>query len=232
MNGVELKSNTKYDESEIVELIRQANPTVTDTKMKWLLFDLERAHTITKIGAKKYITCGRQYSYNLSENASNIDAFLSENYPEIKYVIWESTQLNEWMNFLLSKNVIFVEVESELKDYVFNYLQEQFGRFQTVLLSPDAETLSRYIDNNPIVVSLLFSRSPLRRKDRKIALEKLIVDLFSDKLLLSMIGTNDREEIASGITRGYSLNTTKALAYARRRRCVDQIRHYLEQSYD
>ena len=232
MNSVDLKKNASYSESEIIEAIRKATPSVSETKVKWLLFDLERTHVITRIGSKKYVTGGRLYTADLSEPAANIDSAVSQHYPEIEYVIWESSQLNEWINLMLAKNVIFVEVESGLKDYVFSFLQEQYGRTHTVLLDPDHEMLSRYIDNDPVVVRQLFSRSPRGRKGHRIILEKLLVDVVSDKLLKSMIGTNDREEIVRGMSVNYSLNITKILAYAKRRRCESEIQQILEPRYD
>ena len=226
MNTIVLRNNATYSESEIEDLIKAANPSVSDVKVKWILFDLQKTNTITRIGTKEYVTNGKPYSFDLSELSKTINSLLSSNYSKVDYIIWESAQLNEWMNFLLSKNIIFVEVENDLKGFIFSFLQENFGQNQTVLLSPSIDVLSRYIDNHPIVVKPLFSRSPKGKSDHKISIEKMLVDVFSDKLLVSMIGTNDREEIAKGIIKSYSINKTKTLAYAKRRKCQDEIQHF------
>ena len=224
LNAIELKAHTAYSESELIELIRNANPSFSDIKIKWALFELEKSNKITRIGTKKYITNGKRYSYVLSESAQRIDSFLSNDYPDLDYIIWESSQLNEWMNLLLAKRIIFVEVESDLKDYAFSFLQEKFCDSKMILLSPDFKILSRYIDNSPVAVRSLFSKSPKSRDGHRISIEKLLVDVFSDRLLKSLIGTKDREEIANGITRSYAINETKTLAYAKRRKCDEEIR--------
>ena len=232
MGTIELKKNTAYWESDIVDLIKNANPSISDIKVKWLLFELEKNQSITRVGTKKYVTDGNRYSYSLSESGKKVDSFLSTAFPDVKYVIWESVQLNEWMNFLLAKNIIFVEAESDLKEYIFSFLQEKFGRTNAVLLDPDIVILSRYIDNCPIVVRSLFSRSPQSRKTHQIVLEKLVIDILSDKLLSNLIGTNDRFSMACEIAHGYSLNTTTAISYAKRRISEAELPQVLEIFHD
>lgn len=232
MNSINLKSNSVYNESEIISLIREANPAVSDVKTKWMLFDLERNHSITRIGSRKYITDAKLYSYMPCELSENIDSFLSENYPDVKYVIWESKQLNEWMNFLLSKNIIFVEVESDLTEYIFSSLMEHLGQEYMILINPDNKMVSRYMRDNLVIIKSLYSRAPTDKKGHGITLEKLIVDVISDRLLTSMIGTNDRDEIIKGIVKNYTINETKALAYAKRRQCETEIKRALEGKYD
>lgn len=232
MKKINLKKNTTYSESEIVDIIKDANPSASTIKIKWLLFDLEKNNSITRVGIKKYVTDGRTYYYGISELSKDIDALISNNYPDIEYIIWESNQLNEWMNLLFSKNIIFIEVEKDLIEFIFLFLQENYGKRQSVLFNPTIDILSRYIDNNPIVVKPLFSRSPKSKQNHKISAEKILVDIFCDRLLVSMIGTNDRDEIAKGIIRNYSINETKTLAYAKRRRCDKEIQYFLEEKND
>ena len=209
MNLIELKNYTTYNESEIIDLIKKNNPNISEIKIKWVLFELEKKQIITRIGTKQYITNGKLYSFELSDLSKSINSFLNENYPMVNYVIWESTQLNEWMNLLLTKNIIFIEVESEFKDYFFSVLQEHYSTTNIILLNPSFDILSRYIDNKPIIIKPLFSRSPLNKKTHQITIEKLLVDVFSDKLLTNLISTNNQNEIAYGITHSYSLNKSK-----------------------
>lgn len=232
MNTIVFKNNTTYSESELVNLIKAANPSISDIKIKWLLFELEKSNHIMRIAKKRYVTNGVKYDFEISETSKGICTLIFNSYPNLDYVIWESIQLNEWLNFLLSKNIIFIEVESDLCGMIFSLLQEKYGNKQSVLLNPSFEVLTRYIDNNPIVVKPLFSRSPKGKNSHKISIEKMLVDVFSDKLLVSMIGTNDREEIARGIIKNYTVNRTKVIAYAKRRKCHEVIQHFLLDTYD
>ena len=195
MKPINLDKNTVYTQSEIIRIIKKPNPNISDVKLKWELFELEKSNLISKIGTKTYITNGNIYYCNLSNQSKNIENFICKNYPNIKYVIWELSQLNEWINFMFAKNIIFLEVEADYVDYIFSALYEKYGQNHMILLNPNMELLSRYIDNCPIVVKTLFSRSPQNIKNHNIAIEKLIVDIFFDKLLKNLIGTNDRFEI-------------------------------------
>ena len=230
MDAIQLKPNTTYSEADLLNLIHGTSSS--PTRAKWELFELQKAHKITRVGAKQYVTNGKFYMPNLSETAKRIDGFLSENYPRVDYVIYETYMLNEWANLLFGKNVILVDVDKAVKDYVFSFVRELLGKGHIVLLDPDFAMVSRYFDFEPVVVKPLFSRSPKNKEGHAIALEKLLVDIFADRLLANFNGTYNKEEIAQGIIYGYTLNKTKALAYAKRRKCEREIERAWEAAND
>ena len=232
MNIANFEKNKTYDEAEVIEIIRSAHPSFSDTAVKWELFELLKEGVITRVGKKRYVAGGRRYCAELSERALAVDSFLAKRYPEVDYVLWESRQLNEWIHFLLAKNVVFVEAEKSLKDYVFAALLEEFGPNHAVLLDPDAVALSRYIDQEPIVVRSLFSRSPRSRNGHLIAIEKLLIDVLTDRLLRGLISPEDRLEASTRMAMDYSLNQTTAIAYAQRRGCEAELRRILEGEHD
>ena len=215
---INLNKNTIYYEDDIIKIIKKLNPSISDTKIKWMLFEMEKKSQITKIGIKKYITNGNSYNYKFESAVSNnIVTILNDNFKEIKTIVFETRQLNEWVNLLLSKNLIIVEVESGFESIIFDKLMECLGNKYTVLLSPNDEIISRYLKDELIIIKTLYSRSPINKKNHSITLEKLIVDCISNKFLYNLLGTSGIEYVIKGIKNNYTINESKLLTYAKRR---------------
>ena len=217
MMKLSFEKNMVYFENEIYGLVKRQKQDVSEQKFKWILYELERDGVLSRIGTKRYIAGVEKYKYELREESKAIDEFISSSFPEVNYVICESTQLNEWVNFLLNQNTIFVDVEKELFDFVVDGLMEEFGDEYTILVNPDEQTVSRYRRDNLVIVKKLFSRSPADKKGHRIKLEKLIVDLLCDKYYVWMLDSSAVEAVFSGVKKNYAIDTTKMLNYAKRR---------------
>lgn len=217
MMELRFEKNAVYSENEIYGLVKRQKQDVSEQKLKWILYELERDGVLSRIGTKRYITGVKKYTYELRKESKAIDEFISSSFPEANYVIWESTQLNEWVNFLLNQNTIFIDVEKELFDFVIDGLMEELGNEYTILINPDEQTVSRYGRDNLVIVKKLFSRSPSDKKEHKIKLEKLIVDLLCDKYYSWMLDSSAIEEVFAGVKKSYAIDATKMLNYAKRR---------------
>lgn len=217
MMELRFEKNAVYSENEIYGLVKRQKQDVSEQKLKWILYELERDGVLSRIGTKRYIAGVKKYTYELRKESKAIDEFISSSFPEANYVIWESTQLNEWVNFLLNQNTIFIDVEKELFDFVIDGLMEELGNEYTILINPDEQTVSRYGRDNLVIVKKLFSRSPSDKKEHKIKLEKLIVDLLCDKYYSWMLDSSAIEDVFAGVKKSYAIDATKMLNYAKRR---------------
>ena len=230
VSQIQLESNRTYKENELFDLIKTSHPSISDTRVKWILFDMEKRNQITRIGVKEYISgSGRIYNHEFESTiAKRIDDVIKDSFPLLKTVIWESNQLNEWTNLLLSKNTIFVEVESGFESIVFDELLNAFGNKYTLLLNPNSETIARYMRDELIIVKTLFSRSPINKHSNSLMLEKLAVDVVADKYLSSLLGTDNIEYVIKGIKKNYTINESKMFTYARRRKVEIELRDIWE----
>lgn len=217
MMELRFEKNAVYSENEIYGLVKRQKQDVSEQKLKWILYELERDGVLSRIGTKRYIAGVKKYTYELRKESKAIDEFISSSFPEANYVIWESTQLNEWVNFLLNQNTIFIDVEKELFDFVIDGLMEELGNEYTILINPDEQTVSRYGRDNLVIVKKLFSRSPSDKKEHKIKLEKLMVDLLCDKYYSWMLDSSAIEDVFAGVKKNYAIDATKMLNYAKRR---------------
>lgn len=224
MMELSFEKNAVYFENEIYSLVKRQKQNVSEQKFKWILYELERDGVLSRIGTKRYIAGVKKYNYELRTESKAIDEFISSSFPEVNYVIWESTQLNEWVNFLLNQNTIFIDVEKELFDFVVDGLMEEFGNEYTILVNPDEQTVSRYGRDNLVIVKKLFSRSPSDKKEHKIKLEKLMVDLLCDKYYSWMLDSSAIEDVFTGVRKSYAIDTTKMFNYAKRRGALTTTR--------
>ena len=91
----------------------------------------------------------------------------------------------------------------------------------------DGDILQRYMYNveNPIVIKRLVSRSPLVRNDGILhpALEKVLVDICSDRTLFDFVQGTELGNIYAYALRSYVVNITKLLNYADRRKIRPEI---------
>lgn len=212
-----------YFENEIYSLVKEHKKDVSEQKFKWTLYELERDGVISRIGTKRYIAGVKKYQYEFREEVKAIDEFLSNSFSDANYVIWESTQLNEWVNLLLNQNTIFIDIEKELFDFVVDSLIEEFANEYTILVNPDEETVARYGRDNLVIVKKLFSRSPTNKKEHKIKLEKLLVDLLCDKYYGWVLDSTAIEDVFSGVKKSYAIDSTKMFNYAKRRGVLAKV---------
>ncbi len=83
---------------------------------------------IARIGRNKYIFLDNYdlslYNYSFSEEACKINKFLNKQFPYLDFKIFELIQLNEFLNYQVAHNVIFIYVESDLSTFVFDVLKK------------------------------------------------------------------------------------------------------------
>ena len=217
MMELNLKKNMTYSESEIYDLVKKKKNDISKQSFKWILYQLEQNGITSRIGTQRYITGLTKYQYESSEKFKDIKDYLNRTFPDVDYVVWESVQLNEWINFLINLNTIYIEVEKELFDFVVDGLMGEFSDKYTILINPDEETISRYRRDDLVIIKKLFSRSPIDKKKHNIKLEKLMIDLLCDKNYISMIDSSAIEDIYAGVKKTYAIDVTKMMNYAKRR---------------
>ena len=217
---------------EILELVRENEPGFREGQMKRLLAYMIETSKIEHVGRNKYRRVRNmvnvlQYENRYSENALRIIAIMRKEFPLIEYRLWELSWLNEFVNHQLGCNYIFLEVENDGCDFVFEKIITEFeGK---VLLKPDQSQIIRYGSNDSIIIERLVSESPKGKKESyNLAIEKLIVDLFANKRLKEMISPGDYPAALENIFSMYEVDQVKMFRYARRRNKETDLREFLQ----
>ena len=137
-----IEHHSSFTTEEFAEAIRNEVPDIGRSTIYSILKKKCDSGKISRTGRGRFSrSSGKEYFYELSETAKNIVALIQASYPLVDFQIWELYQMNEFVNHLLAKNTIFVEVENMLDESVFNLL---FDRYPHVLHNPDIEEYYKY----------------------------------------------------------------------------------------
>ena len=113
--------------------------------MRKRLRGLVKSGEVVRVGRNAYCVSGNKmssYRHEYSEEANTVAQALREAFPAVEFTIFELVQLNEFVNHQLAHNVLFLSVEDDIIDFVFDLLKEQFpGK---VLLDPTPELYHQY----------------------------------------------------------------------------------------
>lgn len=173
---------------------------------------------IVHIGRDQYVTgkTKRTYTYNYSETARSVATMIKEEYPLVDFRIFEMVQLNAFVNHLFAHNTIFVSVEGEVIDFVFDSLRNVYpGR---VMLKPRLAEYYRYMVDDQIVVLRLPSESPKGTEEVwHSRLEKILVDLSVDKLLGKLVSQSEYNRIYTEAFERYLIDEKAMFRYAKRK---------------
>ncbi len=217
---------------EILEIVRESELNFREGQMKRLLAYMIKASKIEHIGRDKYRKIKdtvnlAQYENRYSGNALRIIDIMQNEFPLVECRVWELAWLNEFVDHQLGCNYIFLEVENDGCEFVFERIITEFeGK---VLLKPDQDQILRYGSNDSIIIERLISESPKGKKEPyNLEIEKLIVDLFANKRLKEMISPGDYPAALESIFSKYKVDQVKMFRYARRRNKERELREYLQ----
>lgn len=225
-----LPINEHFTKQQFTSMVREMNAEYSGSSVSWLLSELKREQKIASVGRGVYIRVTeknkkRKYSYDHLEAYLEIEQAVSREFPLVEFQMWEIYQMNEFVNHLFGKNTIFLEVENLCEALVFEMLHD---RFSDVLFCPTKDIYYRQRGNDDtVVVQKLISEAPKPVIGHSAPLEKLLVDLFSNKLTGKLISRSEYQGIYEEAFSRYSIDEIKMFRYARRRNLEAEIKAFL-----
>lgn len=220
-----------FSAPQILETVSGKTPS-TNASIYRHINKLIKNGTITRINRNTYCFADsryKTYTHEYSDFAKEVASSIQSSYTDVNFTVFETRQLNEFMNLQVGKNAIILSVESGLENYIF---QELFQRYPgKVLLKPDTETMWTYLQEDSIIINKLPTEAPVSAIEEKwmTCPEKFLVDLAADKILKALITSSQIEYIYEGYLNHYQIDTKKMLRYARRRACEETLKLYIEQ---
>jgi hypothetical protein len=222
-----------FSRTDLAKHFEAAHPQWSASSINWLVYNLQNAGIIQRVSRSTFILKSSKktdthvpYRVFPSDELLAIVAAISERLPLVSFIAWETRALNDFTNHQLARNHIFVEVEKMLEEFVFGVLHDNFSF--PVLFKPSHEDIYLYSEDTTISVLTLRSEAPIKGHDT--TLEKILVDLFANKLLEWIVSKGDFAGIYEEAFSRHAINTTSMLRYARRRNKEQIVKEYIERN--
>jgi hypothetical protein len=221
--------------ADLFDFFLKTEPDLKNSTFRWRIYQLKEWRVITPISKNIFsFNYKPDFRPEIGVNEKRITSKIESQFPDIKYCIWSTKAVIEFMLHIPGKYLTIIQVEKDALEPVFEFLNVQnIGR---VFIQPEEKELDRYVFDvdRPIVLQTLVSRAPVQRVDKvsTITIEKLIVDLFCDKNLFIAFQGGELVHIFNNAFQRYSINFTKLLHYAGRRRKGREIRQFLQEKTD
>jgi hypothetical protein len=184
---------------------------------------------LNRIGRGKFaIGQNRVYVPEISSRIKSIHSKLKKEFPYLRMCIWNTSSLNKFMIHQPGRFYILIEVEKEAAQSVFFYLK---GHKFSVFIEPTKDLIEKYLpdEKETLIVKSLVSEAPLQTIGRinSPTIEKILVDIFCDDVIFSAQQGSEMRTIFKEAFNKYTVNESRMMRYADRRRKKENFREYL-----
>ena len=225
---------TRFTRKELLESFRMAGYMLSEASFYKKVEELVKNGQIIRVGRNVYSLPDNKrlaYEYKYSELAEEVAQEIAQQYPYVNFSIFEFVQLNDFVNHLIAHNVIFLSVEAEIMDFVFETLRDKYpGK---VLINPTVEINHQYWSDNMIVLGKLTTEAPKGQKASwHTRLEKMLVDIMAEPLLLASISRAEYPHIYVDAFDRYIVDENGLFRYASRRKVTKKIKELIRKETD
>ncbi len=184
---------------------------------------------LNRIGRGKFIIGeGKNFIPEVSPKMKAINSRLKKKFPYLKFCIWNTSALNEFMIHQPGRFYLLIEVEKEATQSIFYFLKEAK---HSVFIDPTSDLLEKYLpsEKESLIIRSLVSEAPLQniKGINTASLEKMLVDVFCDDVIFSAQQGNEMRTLFKEALNKYSVNKNRMLRYADRRRKKESFTKYL-----
>ena len=225
---------TRFTRKELLESFRMAGYMLSEAFFYKKVEELVKNGQIIRVGRNVYSLPDEKrlaYEYKYSELAEEVAQEIAQQYPYVNFSIFEFVQLNDFVNHLIAHNVIFLSVEAEIMDFVFETLRDKYpGK---VLINPTVEIYHQYWSDDMIVLGKLTTEAPKGQKASwHTRLEKMLVDIMAEPLLLASISRAEYPHIYEDAFDRYIVDENGLFRYASRRKVTKKIKELIRKETD
>jgi len=192
--------------------------TLSDLSEKSLsqqLYRLLKARRLERVCQGSYRLPASLFA--VSEEIKRLNEILKKQFPFANFCFWSSDVLLPFMHHIPNLNFIFIDVENDVAESVFNFLKNK--KKKPIYFRPNKEEFNRYITGiEAIIVRQLVSESPLQTQGNLFVptLEKVLVDIAGDAEFDFMQGV-EITYFYRNVMECHEINKRKLLRYASRR---------------
>lgn len=224
------KNNSSFTKDALLAFYKEIEPDLKETTFRWRIHKLKEKKILRSID-KNHFTLSYKPAFIPTLTIEQKELFnkIEKNFPNLKYCIWSTQWIHEFMLHQPGKSIVIIEPEKEAVQSVFHFLQD--NNPVNVYINPEEKEIDNYIfeQNGSIIVKPLISKSPMEMVENinTPALEKILVDIYSEKKLFNIFQGKELSFIFKVAFEKYEINLTKMLQYAKRRGKAAELNEYL-----
>lgn len=226
------KGRETFSREELYLFYSRFEPNLKETTFRWRIYQLKEKKIVTPISRGLFSFDYKPvFKPEICENERKIYSKIDKQFPTLQQCIWSTKVLNDFMVHQPGRFLTIFEIENEALEPVFHFLKDL--NIRNVFLQPEEKEMERYVYDAefPIIIQSLISKTPTQKVKgiTTITLEKMIVDIYSDKKLFNAFQGNELVNIINNAFHHYSIDFTKLFSYAKRRRKETDLMEYLSQ---
>lgn len=226
-----LENKLVFEKADLLKNVRAESPSISDSGFYRIMKKMLSNGEIVRAGRNSYYVPEHQmavYSHQYLELSEDLAEYIGEKYFDLDFRIFESVQLNEFLNHQIGQNIIFLSIEENLEDFVFQDIRDRYNN--NVLLAPTIELYHRYWKENMIVIDRLPTETPKgNEKHWHTDIEKLLVDIMADKRISDTFSEAEFPLIYETAFSDFVIDESRMFRYARRRGADEKIKQYLKE---
>lgn len=229
------RERKSFSRQDLFDFFRQFEPGLKENTFRWRVYHLKNKNVIRQVSRQKFVlTYKPVFGPLIGENERKLTVLIQKQFKSLKLIVWSTRIINEFMLHQPVRYYTIVEVERDAVEPVFYFLKD--SNVKNVFLDPDEREIAKYISGleNAIVILPLISKAPIQKNriTSTLTIEKLLVDLFSNKQLFNAYQGGELVQVYNNAYSRYSIDFTKLLSYATRRRKAVDLRNFLSQKTD
>ena len=214
---------------ELYQFYLNYEPDLNENTFRWRIYNLKKRRIISSVKRGTYIIESRNiFSPPVNQSLKRMYKKIKEQFPYSEVSIWETNWLANYMLHQPITDNMIIEVDRDAMVSVFSFLQETKNN---VFLNPNRHEVETYIltGRNNIIVKNLLAESPIQLKDKIYVpkIEKIMVDLFTDKDLFIMYQGKELANIFEAFFESYGINQSTLNRYATKRKVKERFISFL-----
>jgi hypothetical protein len=232
---IQFKGKTFFSRASLLSFYQQYDHDLKDSTFRWRLNQLKAKKIISPISRDLFtLTYKPDFKPETGDFERKIFLKVEKQFPGLKQCIWSTKAVSEFMLHLPGRFITILQVEKEALEPVFEFLKSQ--NLGMIYIQPEKKEIERYIfdSEQSIILQSMISKAPIQKvgKVTTTTIEKMIVDLFTDKNLLIAFQGSELIHIINRAYQRYSINFTTLFHYARRRGKEIAIKGFLSERSD
>ncbi|AGY54680.1 hypothetical protein BRDCF_p2053 [Bacteroidales bacterium CF] len=221
----------EFSRKELLSDFESRNQIKSPGNLSEQLNRLLKAGQLTRIERGVYKLAkdtGESFSVVCSEEMRQINRQIKKQFPFVNFCLWHASALMPYMHHIPNLNLLFVDVEREVAESIFNLLNT--SNKKRVFLLPSSTDFERYISTNEaIIIRPLVSESPLQLLEgiNTPTIEKVLVDIVGD-VEFSFLQGSEINYVYTSIFERHPVNKNKLLRYAARRGRKEEVEQLIK----